>query len=124
MGGFGSAVLEAASEMGLDTSRIKRLGIPDRFIEHGERSELMADLALVVGLILGSVANVLYGSFSGNDLVWGSVGKLVFTYFVAYILSMATGFAFGALFLNSPAGIVAYFVYSFVSRGCSRSPPH
>ena len=46
MGGFGSAVLEAASEMGLDTSRIKRLGIPDRFIEHGERAELLADLGL------------------------------------------------------------------------------
>ena len=46
MGGFGSAVLEAASEMSLDTSRLKRLGIPDRFIEHGERSELLADLRL------------------------------------------------------------------------------
>ena len=46
MGGFGSAVLEAASEMALDTSRVRRLGIPDRFIEHGERSELLADLGL------------------------------------------------------------------------------
>jgi 1-deoxy-D-xylulose-5-phosphate synthase len=46
MGGFGSAVLEAANEMGLETSRIKRLGIPDQFIEHGERSELLADLGL------------------------------------------------------------------------------
>jgi 1-deoxy-D-xylulose-5-phosphate synthase len=46
MGGFGSAVLEAANEMALDTSRIRRLGIPDRFIEHGERSELLADLGL------------------------------------------------------------------------------
>jgi 1-deoxy-D-xylulose-5-phosphate synthase len=46
MGGFGSAVLEAASELGLDTSRIKRLGLPDRFIEHAERSELLADLGL------------------------------------------------------------------------------
>jgi hypothetical protein len=46
--------------------------------------------------------------------VWGSVGKLVLTYFVAYILSMASGFALGALFLNSPAGIVVYFAYSFV----------
>jgi 1-deoxy-D-xylulose-5-phosphate synthase len=46
MGGFGSAVLEAASDMSLDTSRIKRLGLPDRFIEHGERSELLADLQL------------------------------------------------------------------------------
>ncbi len=46
MGGFGSAVLEAASEMSLDSSRVKRLGIPDRFIEHAERSELLADLRL------------------------------------------------------------------------------
>lgn len=46
MGGFGSAVLEAASDLGLDTSRIKRLGVPDRFIEHAERFELLADLGL------------------------------------------------------------------------------
>ena len=46
MGGFGSAVLEAASDAGLDTSRVRRLGIPDRFIEHGGRSELLADLGL------------------------------------------------------------------------------
>ena len=46
MGGFGSAVLEAASDAGLDTSRIVRLGIPDRYIEHGDRSTLLADLGL------------------------------------------------------------------------------
>ncbi|NLX98827.1 MAG: 1-deoxy-D-xylulose-5-phosphate synthase [Rhodopirellula sp.] len=46
MGGFGSAVLEAASDAGLDTSRIHRLGIPDRFIEHGDRKSLLADLSL------------------------------------------------------------------------------
>jgi 1-deoxy-D-xylulose-5-phosphate synthase len=46
MGGFGSAVLETASELHLDTTRIRRLGIPDEFIEHGERGELLADLQL------------------------------------------------------------------------------
>lgn len=46
MAGFGSAVLEAASDAGLDTSRVRRLGIPDRFIEHAERAELLADLGL------------------------------------------------------------------------------
>ncbi len=46
MGGFGSAVLEAASDAGLDTSRVHRLGIPDQFVEHGERDELLADLGL------------------------------------------------------------------------------
>ncbi|MCH7752411.1 MAG: 1-deoxy-D-xylulose-5-phosphate synthase [Planctomycetes bacterium] len=47
-GGFGSAVLEAAADAGLDTSRIRRLGIPDHFVEHGERDELLADLGLDV----------------------------------------------------------------------------
>jgi 1-deoxy-D-xylulose-5-phosphate synthase len=46
MTGFGSAVLEAAADAGLDTGRVRRLGIPDRFIEHGERGELLADLGL------------------------------------------------------------------------------
>jgi len=46
MGGFGSAFLETASEFGLDTSRVHRLGIPDRFIEHAERGELLAALRL------------------------------------------------------------------------------
>jgi 1-deoxy-D-xylulose-5-phosphate synthase len=46
MGGFGSAVLEAAADARLNTSHVRRLGIPDRFIEHGERNELLADLGL------------------------------------------------------------------------------
>jgi 1-deoxy-D-xylulose-5-phosphate synthase len=50
-GGFGSALLEAANSAGLDTRHIIRRGIPDRFIEHGERNELLADLGLdVAGL--------------------------------------------------------------------------
>ena len=46
MGGFGSAVLEAAADAGVDTRHVRRLGIPDRFVEHGERGELLADLGL------------------------------------------------------------------------------
>ena len=45
-GGFGSAVLEAANAAGLDTRNVVRLGMPDRFVEHGERDELLADLGL------------------------------------------------------------------------------
>lgn len=52
MGGFGSAVLEAACELGLDTRRVHRLGLPDHFVEHGERHELLADLHLdVAGIV-------------------------------------------------------------------------
>jgi 1-deoxy-D-xylulose-5-phosphate synthase len=45
-GGFGSAVLEAANAAGLDTRNVVRCGIPDRFVEHGDRNELLADLGL------------------------------------------------------------------------------
>ena len=44
--GFGSAVLEAVNDTGVHAGPIKRLGIPDRFVEHGERAELLADLGL------------------------------------------------------------------------------
>jgi 1-deoxy-D-xylulose-5-phosphate synthase len=45
-GGFGSAVLETASDLGLETTRIRRLGLPDQFIEHGERGDLLSSLGL------------------------------------------------------------------------------
>jgi len=42
MGGFGTAVLEFAADNGYH-SKVKRLGIPDEVIEHGEQSELYRD---------------------------------------------------------------------------------
>ncbi|HMP02526.1 MAG TPA: 1-deoxy-D-xylulose-5-phosphate synthase [Gemmatales bacterium] len=57
-GGFGSAVLEAANTAGVDTRHIHRLGIPDRFIEHAERAELLADLGLDAQGIIKKVAVV------------------------------------------------------------------
>ena len=44
--GFGSAVLEAVNDARLSCGPIVRLGLPDRFVEHGERGELLADLGL------------------------------------------------------------------------------
>ena len=46
LGGFGSAVLELISDAGLNAVRIKRIGIPDRFIEQGTQAQLRADLGL------------------------------------------------------------------------------
>jgi 1-deoxy-D-xylulose-5-phosphate synthase len=45
-GGFGSAVLEAASDAGLPTGHLRRLGLPDRFIMHAERDEQLAEVGL------------------------------------------------------------------------------
>ncbi|MBI1918447.1 MAG: 1-deoxy-D-xylulose-5-phosphate synthase [Planctomycetes bacterium] len=58
-GGFGSALLEAANAAGLDTRNIVRLGVPDRFVEHAERGELLADLGLDVNGICTAVRRAL-----------------------------------------------------------------
>jgi 1-deoxy-D-xylulose-5-phosphate synthase len=44
--GFGSAILEAACDAGQSAIHVRRLGVPDRFIEHAERGEQLADLGL------------------------------------------------------------------------------
>ena len=48
MGGFGSAVLEAANDAGLNTTHVRRLGLPDRFVLHAERDEQLAEVGLDV----------------------------------------------------------------------------
>jgi 1-deoxy-D-xylulose-5-phosphate synthase len=45
-GGFGSAVLEMLYDNGLQNIKIKRLGIPDRYIEHGSQAQLRQDLGI------------------------------------------------------------------------------
>jgi 1-deoxy-D-xylulose-5-phosphate synthase len=46
MGGFGSAFLESAVDQNLDTRAVRVLGLPDAFIEHGDRDELLAAYGL------------------------------------------------------------------------------
>jgi 1-deoxy-D-xylulose-5-phosphate synthase len=60
MGGFGSAVLEFAADHGY-SARIKRLGIPDEVIEHGEQMELYRDCGYDVKGIKKAVTQVLEG---------------------------------------------------------------
>ena len=45
-GGFGAAVQEYILDTGLTGVRVKRLGLPDQFIEHGKRSVLLQVLGL------------------------------------------------------------------------------
>ncbi|MHB8900398.1 MAG: 1-deoxy-D-xylulose-5-phosphate synthase [Thermoguttaceae bacterium] len=45
-GGFGSAVLEALCDAGVEITRFHRLGIPDRYIELATRSEQLDELGL------------------------------------------------------------------------------
>lgn len=43
-GGFGSAVLEFASDHGYDSSLVDRMGIPDYFVEHGSVDRLLEEI--------------------------------------------------------------------------------
>ena len=60
-GGFGSAVLEFMSDNNY-TTQVKRLGIPDSFIEHGTPEELYSMLGLDSAGIAKSIAGCLEGS--------------------------------------------------------------
>ena len=44
-GGFGSAVLEYYSDQKLENNVI-RIGVPDKFVEHATRQELLNELGL------------------------------------------------------------------------------
>ncbi len=67
-GGFGSAVLEAAQELGLDTRPIMRLGLPvDRFIPHGSRGAQLAECGLDVAGIAAAVQQAI-GADRGSNL--------------------------------------------------------
>jgi 1-deoxy-D-xylulose-5-phosphate synthase len=76
-GGFGSAVLEAANAAGLDTRGVARVGLPDRFIEHAERGELLADLGLDVAGLCQAVRQALERRTEGVDRQGWSVGREV-----------------------------------------------
>ncbi len=54
-GGFGSAVLEAANAAGVDARNVIRRGVPDKFIEHGDRNELLADIGLSADALVALV---------------------------------------------------------------------
>ncbi len=58
MGGFGGVVLEALSEMGIETPVI-RIGWPDRFIEHGKVDQLRARHGVSVQAALEKLAPYL-----------------------------------------------------------------
>jgi 1-deoxy-D-xylulose-5-phosphate synthase len=63
-GGFGSALLEAANSAGLPSRNVLRLGLPDRFIEHAERNELLPALGLDAAGICAAVRQALERSLS------------------------------------------------------------
>ncbi len=61
-GGFGSAVLEfARTDAAIDCNRVVPLALPDRFIDHGQRSEQLASADLALEQLIARVTEHLAG---------------------------------------------------------------
>jgi len=58
VGGVGSAILEFMADHGY-SAEVKRLGIPDKFIEHGEQNELYEECGFSVGQIQTEITELL-----------------------------------------------------------------
>ncbi|WP_044896391.1 1-deoxy-D-xylulose-5-phosphate synthase [Bacillus alveayuensis] len=54
-GGFGSAVLEFASQHNYEHAKIKRMGIPDTFVEHGSVTKLLEEVQLTKEAAIDSI---------------------------------------------------------------------
>src|SRR5262249_51190282 len=68
LGGFGSAVLETANAAGLRTDHIRRLGIPDQYIEHADRNDQLRDLGLDAdGIVRAVLAAADRGSLVSDE---------------------------------------------------------
>lgn len=66
-GGFGSAVLEHFERADrLGDVRIKRIGVPDRFLPHATRAEQIEDAGLSVPALIEAARGVLMGHVSGH----------------------------------------------------------
>ncbi|MBS4194611.1 1-deoxy-D-xylulose-5-phosphate synthase [Lederbergia citri] len=58
-GGFGSAILEFAHDQGFHHSIIDRVGIPDKFIEHGSVNELLNEIGMTADKIAVKLHSML-----------------------------------------------------------------
>lgn len=69
-GGFGSAVLETAQELGLSAARLLRLGLPaERFVVHGSRLGQMAECGIDATGIAAAVQRLLEAGAPAGPVV-------------------------------------------------------
>ncbi|MBI9074457.1 MAG: 1-deoxy-D-xylulose-5-phosphate synthase [Desulfatibacillum sp.] len=59
MGGFGSAVLESIQESGITGVRVSRVGLPDRFVEHGAPGILRSKYGVDAQGLIKAATNLL-----------------------------------------------------------------
>lgn len=68
VGGFGSAILELASRKGCRLDIIRRIGIPDAFVEHGSLDALRERIGLTAARIAEAARELVHSS---TEAMWG-----------------------------------------------------
>ncbi len=82
-------------------------------------AKFLAGIVLAFGVMvlaaLMAVVGAMFATLDGNTVSWELDGNLVFNGFVlSNLIAIFIGFAIAMLLMNTPAGIVAYFVYSLI----------
>lgn len=67
-GGFGSAILEFAHDHGYQKAAIERMGIPDRFIEHGSVDKLLEEIGLTTQHAVTKVQELISQNKKGLEV--------------------------------------------------------
>lgn len=109
-------ILVLTSEWGQRTAMVTFCLEPHRTRVLGAKllaGVVVAVAAVGVSLLLGVVANLLYGVWNG-EVSWEFGPLRAGAFLLIQSLGMLTGFALAALLLNSAAAIVAYFAYSWI----------
>ena len=73
-GGFGSAVLEALAEAGMQDVSVHRIGMPDSFIEHGTAADQRRQLQLDAQGIAQQVLTVFFPDAAASQSRRGRTG--------------------------------------------------
>ncbi len=75
-GGFGDGIMELYQQRGISNIKVRTLGIPDRFIEHGKRESLLDQLGLSAAKIAAEIVKILESE--GKRPVKTEAGGLIF----------------------------------------------
>lgn len=76
-------------------------------------SLIVALVVLALAMLIAASGTAL-GTLDGGDAVWNVGVNEIQSFVLASLIGVLLGLALGMLLINSPAAIVAFFVYSFV----------
>lgn len=111
------AVLSVTSEYSQRTGLTTFTLVPSRARVIAAKAVVVLVIGVVSMLVatsIGALGNLLGAGIRGVDPVWDFSAANLAMVILATVIGMAMGFTLGVLLRNSPAAIVAYFVYSFV----------